>query len=41
MEVTLFKLGGGVMEQKDVKNADRSSEFNENKGAKKVLLRVY
>jgi len=26
---------------KDVKNADRSSEFVENKGAKKVLLRVY
>jgi len=27
--------------QKEVKNAGRSSEFIENKGAKKVLLRVY
>jgi hypothetical protein len=27
--------------QKDVKNEDWSSEFIENKGAKKVVLRVY
>jgi len=39
-------LGGISMEtptrgtNKDIKNADRSSEFIENKGAKKVVLRV-
>jgi hypothetical protein len=27
--------------QKDVKNEDWSSEFTENKGANKVVLRVY
>jgi hypothetical protein len=37
----LFKVRKSVPTQKDVKNGDRSSEFTENKGAKKVLLGVY
>jgi hypothetical protein len=37
----LFKVWNGALSQRDVKNEDCSSEFIENKGAKKVLLRVY
>jgi hypothetical protein len=39
-EVVLMKLRNKVMTQRDVKNEDSSSEFIENKGAKKVLFRV-
>jgi hypothetical protein len=36
----LMKFRNGAATQKDVKNEECSSEFIENKGAKKVLLRV-
>jgi hypothetical protein len=40
-EVMLMKFSNGALTQRDVKNEDSSSEFIENKGAKKLLLRVY
>jgi len=36
---TLIKVRSGALSHRDVKNEDCSSEFIENKGAKKVLLR--
>jgi hypothetical protein len=39
--VTLTELRDRTLTQKDVKNEGCSSEFIENKGAKKVILRVY
>jgi len=39
MEVTLMKFPSAAMTRRDVKNEDCSSEFIENKWAKKVLLR--
>jgi hypothetical protein len=37
----LFKVRKSALTQKDVKNEDRSSEFIENKGAKRAVLGVY
>ena len=39
-EVILTIFTNGAMTKKDVKNEDWSSEFIENKGPKKVVLRV-
>jgi hypothetical protein len=37
----LIKVRKGALTQKNVKNEDWFSEFIENKGAKRVVLRVY
>jgi hypothetical protein len=36
-----IKVRNEVLSQRDVKNEGSSSEFIENKGQKKVLLKVY
>ena len=39
--VILANFGNGTLTVRDGKNEDWSSEFIENKGAKKVVLRVF